>query len=803
MAASATAASPAIWARWPSAKVATITIVVDVPADVAAATYTNTAYVGSPASEINTANNQSEASTGVSTQANLSILKSASPNPAIPGQDLLYVLTVLNAGPSDAQGVVVTDTLPADFTGPTLYSSQGGCTALPCSLGALAAGESATVSIQGTVAADASASLTNLAGVSSSTTDPITSNNSTSLTTPLSPQADLVLAKADLADPVEAGTVLTYVLTVTNRGPATAANVRVTDTLPSGLTFNAAASSATCTVPNADTVVCVAATNPLPAGDSLAFTVVVTVAADTAPGVTLINRAVVGSSTPDPAPDNNSAFESTQTIAHAHMLMSKSSSPATPTAGQQLTYTIVVTNTGPADATNVHVLDSIPPGLTLISATPSDARGVCFSGVMCLLGTLSAGESFTVTVVTELDQGIHEGTWITNTAAATADQIEPAALISATHSTQVAEIADLGIAKNASPDPVAAGGVLRYTLRVTNTGPSNADNIVVSDTLDSRLTFQSASFGCQHVGGVVTCTVSSLAAGELQDFDIFAVVSLGTPDGATLVNTAVVTTTSPEISDANNTAVVSTTVRAGADLAISKSGQTVAKAGGTLTYTLQATNNGPSGATGVVVTDTLPSALVTSTATIAVTAPSGGSCVQTGAQIVCTLGGLSAGASGLITISAQISSSAVLGSVISNMAKVGSATTELDASNNSSIHETLVVGESDLGIVKTGPATATAGESRVTYTLTFSNSGPSSAANVLLDDILPAGTDFGQRADDHWRLFNRRGLLDRRPGGWRCADGDHCGGRQRRCGRRNRAHQHSEYRRGRFGPESR
>ena len=144
----------------------TITVVAKVASDTAAGAVSNTAAVYST-DETNQGNNTATAQTTITTSADLVITKSVAPAPTVPGQSLLYVLTVRNTGPSDAREVVVTDTLPVGFTPTSISSSQGGCSALPCTLGTLGAGGSASVSIQGTVAATVTASLVNLAGVSS------------------------------------------------------------------------------------------------------------------------------------------------------------------------------------------------------------------------------------------------------------------------------------------------------------------------------------------------------------------------------------------------------------------------------------------------------------------------------------------------------------------------------------------------------------------------------------------------------------------------------------------------------------
>src|SRR5690606_21387769 len=128
--------------------------------------------------------------------ADLGINKVASPSPAVPGATLTYRIVVTNSGPSNALNVVVTDTLPADFTANSVASSQGGCSTLPCTLGVMPAGGVASITVGGMLAASATSSQSNSAGVASDTPDPASGNNFIEVTTAVAPSADLVLALA-------------------------------------------------------------------------------------------------------------------------------------------------------------------------------------------------------------------------------------------------------------------------------------------------------------------------------------------------------------------------------------------------------------------------------------------------------------------------------------------------------------------------------------------------------------------------------------------------------------------------------
>ena len=87
----------------------------------------NLASIGSGTNDPNQANNTSVANTTVNTAADLSVTKTGSPDPVIAGTDLTYTINVSNAGPSDAQGVTVTDDLSLGTSFVSATPSQGTC----------------------------------------------------------------------------------------------------------------------------------------------------------------------------------------------------------------------------------------------------------------------------------------------------------------------------------------------------------------------------------------------------------------------------------------------------------------------------------------------------------------------------------------------------------------------------------------------------------------------------------------------------------------------------------------------------
>jgi uncharacterized repeat protein (TIGR01451 family) len=250
---------------------------------------------------------------GATTRADLSLTKTAAPEPVVSGTTLTYTLTVSNAGPNTAQTARITDPLPPGVTYVDGTTSQGaGCTGtsgtVRCALGAIGSGNTATATIR--VIPNGTAQITNTASTASATIDPSMGNNTASATSSLGApiRADLSIDKADSRDPAAKGRGLDYTLTVTNHGPDTATNVTVSDPLPSELVFRSAdASQGTCSE-SSGTVTC--------GLSDLAKDAQATVTIHVRPQSTgnVDNTASVSSGVQDPDGSNNSDTERTKVL---------------------------------------------------------------------------------------------------------------------------------------------------------------------------------------------------------------------------------------------------------------------------------------------------------------------------------------------------------------------------------------------------------------------------------------------------------------------------------------------------------
>ena len=171
---------------------ATFTVVVLVsPSTPDGTIISNTGNVTAATFDPNLANNSQTVKTDVTTEADLSVTKTAAAGPVLAGTDITYTITVANAGPSDAQTVAMTDVVPSNTTfvsdaqdsGPTFTLTNpavGGTGTITGIIGTLALGASATFTVVVLVSPSTpdGTIITNTADVTAATFDPNLANNS-------------------------------------------------------------------------------------------------------------------------------------------------------------------------------------------------------------------------------------------------------------------------------------------------------------------------------------------------------------------------------------------------------------------------------------------------------------------------------------------------------------------------------------------------------------------------------------------------------------------------------------------------
>jgi uncharacterized repeat protein (TIGR01451 family) len=119
--------------------------------------------------------------------------------------------------------------------------------------------------------------------------------------------------------------------------------------------------------------------------------------------------------------------------------------------------------------------------------------------------------------------------------------------------------ANLLVQKSDSPDPVLVGNLLTYSIDMTNLGPEDAVNAVITDALPSRVDFDSASASqgsCSEAGGTVTCDLGDLVSGNSATVTISVIPN----QEGSVTNTAVGSSDTQDPNLANNSDPATTTV---------------------------------------------------------------------------------------------------------------------------------------------------------------------------------------------------------------------------------------------------
>ncbi|MBK8285639.1 MAG: DUF11 domain-containing protein [Ahniella sp.] len=559
--------------------------------------------------------------------------------------------------------------------------------------------------------------------------------------------ADLSITKTDGVTTAVPGGSVTYTITASNAGADPVTGATVADTFPAALTCTwtcAGAGGGTCTAAGAGNI---NDSVNLPTGGSVTYTASCAISAS-ATG-TLANTATVTSAITDPNPGNNSATDSDTLTPQADLSITKTNGVINVAPGGSTTYTIVASNAGPSDAGGSTVADTFPADLTCTWTCVGAGGGACTaagSGNINDTAGLPAGASATYTASCAIS-GTATGT-ISNTAtvAAPGGVTDPTpGNNSATDTDTVSPQADLSITKTDGVASVTAGGTTTYTIIVNNAGPSNAFGSRIIDTFPAGL---SCNWTCSNTVGSGCSTFGignfndavNIAVGGTLTYTVVCNVSASAT--GTIANTAQANT-SPTVTDpnlGNNTATDTDTVLVNADLAITKTdGQTSVGPGSTLTYTIAASNAGPSDASATV-SDTAPTECTSFTWTCA--GASGGTCSAGGSGSINDAVALPVGASVTYT-AACVLNGAVLNATVSNTASIalGGGGTDPTPGNNSAVDTTQVLGTPDVTGTKTASGLFLPGGA-ITYSIVLSNAGlgpQNDNAGDEFTDVLPAG----------------------------------------------------------------
>jgi len=725
------------------------------------------------------------------------------PDPIIVDQTLTYTVSVTNRGPAPASFVTVTNVLPNTVGVLDATPSQGFITisgnVVVCNFGSLANGAVATATInvdpllEGTIVATATAT--------SAQTDPILDNNSASATTVVGPSTDLVIGIVDVPDPVVLRSNLTYIISVTNRGPSSATGVVVNDTVPAGVSVVSNYTSQGVISASGSTVTC--ALGNLTNGARATMTITVT---STNSG-TIFDAANVTGDQSDPIPANNSATASTVVsppfisfAAERAVLIFESLSPTNGTVdpGETVTVNLYLRNAGNAINTNLFATLLAINGV----ASPSGTQNY---GILEPSAIVSRPFTFTASgvagdsIVANLQlQDINTVQHITNNLGTVTFTFVLPSTVTFANTNRIdipSTLQDQQQPGPASPypSPITVSGITGLVGNVTVTlsnfnhsfthdvnlllvGPSGVKSLLMSHAADGSsanavdLTFDDTAPSAIPASGGITS-----GAWKPSDYDPAPTFTNPAPAGP--YNSVLSVFNGPITNGdwllyANDdsqgdfgavvggwalTFTVLNPVNQIADLlAAASASPNPVLAGNNLTNVFSITNAGPNDASLVWVTNILSPNVVLVSANNTLHA----AFATNGNNLVCNLGGLAAGASAKFTI--VVSPTAA--GLITNTASVIATSGEVDlnpANNSADAVVTANLPQADVSLaISANPNPVTVG-SNLTATVTVTNSGPNAALNVVVSNALPAGVTyvFGSASASQGTVSNLSGVI--------------------------------------------
>lgn len=435
----------------------------------------------------------------------------------------------------------------------------------------------------------------------------------------------------------------------------------------------------------------------------------------------------------------------------ADLSLTKTVDDPSPSVGQDVVYTLTLTNAGPGAANNITVLDVLPAGLSFVSSAPSGTTTYTSGTGVWSIPSLNSGATATLLITATVTA---PGT-TTNTGEVTdVDEFDPDSTPNNQNAGEddqasipvTAPQIDLSLTKSVTSATPNVGETVTFTVIATNSGPSAATGVVVTDALPAGLTFVSATASgtTTYSSGTGIWTIGNLASAGTAQLQIVATVATS----GVKTNTAEVTAANEGDLDStpNNqngqeddqaSAAVTPQI---ADLSVTKSVNNAApNKNENVTFTIIVSNAGPNAGTNVAITDQLPAGL-----TFVSSNPSQGT-YNSGTGIW-TVGTVNNAGSATLEIVATV---ATIGTKV-NTAQVTAADqfdSDSTVNNNAPTEDdqasaTVTPNVADLSLTKqVNIATPTANQNAV-FTLTLTNGGPQSATNVTVADQLPAGLTF-------------------------------------------------------------
>ena len=582
------------------------------------------------------------------------------------GASVTLSARVANRGPSPSTGTTLAMEIPAGLAIESITPSAGTCTsagtAVSCALGTLPVNDEVTVGVQ------LLGSTANSYGITAEV-DGLGLDNGVDenafASVVVSAVADVSVSLAESADPVNLNELFSYTATLRHlSGDGAPAQLDIPVT--GARVLGARSASATCAV-NGNDVSC--NVGMLAAGATATVTIDLQAIL---PGIATANATVTFQGR-DTNPANNTAAIGTtlRTLGDVSVEISDNADPVTVDA--PYAYTVTLRNAGP-NAGGAQLV--IPVSNATVTGATSSAAACTHTvtSATCNVAWLESGSTALINVAVIAPAAGTAGAGATATFAGVDSN---PANNSATASTVVRLVGDVGVTITDTVDPADVDAGFRYTVTVRNEGP-NAGGVTVNVPVTGALVGNATTTAgtCSHTASAATCNIASLANGGSAVIDVN--VSASAPGMASATATAFYA--GVDTVTANNSATASTTVRLVGDVSVTVTDSAdPVTTGVAYNYTVTVRNGGPNAG---AVNLTVP---VTGATVTGATLP-GGTCTQTASSVTCAIASLASNASAALTINVSAASAGAA----SAAATAAFSGTDPDAANNTAAASTVV-----------------------------------------------------------------------------------------------------------------
>ena len=668
----------------------------------------------------------------LTSEARISVIKSAQPAYGSPGTSVAFDLEVENTGVARLPHVLVRDHLPAGMSyisSDPAGTNQGQQVVWP-DIGPMDSGEIKRLQILANIDGPilGSENFTNLVDVAGK---PEHGDNVTASDTAFVRGQEAKIAVEKKADPSfgSPGTIVTFSLEVKNEGQALLPHVFVSDLLPSGLSYVSSSPAGS----NDGQIVSWPDIGPMAPGSSKRLKIMAHIDGPLS-GIQNLTNQVTVAGKPEYGENVTASASATVQASEAGISIVKSAEPSSGSPGTAVGFSLEVTNTGSAALPHVSVSDLLPGGMSYISSTPAAAnqgQKVFWSDI----GPMAPGESRQLQIIALIDGPLSGSQTLTNQVNVTGKPEHGKEVTASASADVLAKEASISVVKSANPSFGSPGAEVLFTMDVTNTGAAALPHVSASDLLPGGMSYLSSSpAGTNQGQKVFWPDIGPMAPGESRQLKITARIT-GPLSGSQTLTNQVEVIGQPEHGQnvtASNSAEVSASE---ARIAVNKRADPASGSpGATVTFTIDVTNSGAAPLLNVAASDQLPAGM-----SYLSSSPAGSNQGQN--VLWPNIGPMASGESRKLEIVARIDGPISGSQTLTNLVEAAGQP-EHGENVSSSASADVLAREAKISVIKSAdPAFGTIG-SILTFKLNVTNNGEALLSPVFVSDLLPEGLEY-------------------------------------------------------------